>query len=123
MHCVFLSFTMHSQIALRARDCSPSWGLLYTPSAGTQKKISQVLVLPGPWRTANFSTSVMTSSVLLSPCMAHCYFDSAFSLSCAPVAHWDANGLWQFPLHFLVSESAYPHYVSCPLPHCLVGQS
>ena len=29
---------------------------------------------------------------------------------------------WQFPLHFLVSESSYPHDVSCPLPHRLVGQ-
>ena len=30
---------------------------------------------------------------------------------------------WQFPLNFLVSESAHPHDVSCPLPHGLVGQS
>ena len=30
---------------------------------------------------------------------------------------------WQFPLHFLVSESAHPRHVLCPLPHCLVGQS
>jgi len=30
---------------------------------------------------------------------------------------------WQFLLHFRVSDSAYPHYMSCPLPHCLVGQS
>ena len=30
---------------------------------------------------------------------------------------------WQFPLHFLVSDSAYPRCLLCPLPHRFVGQS
>ena len=30
---------------------------------------------------------------------------------------------WQFPLHFLVSDPAYPRCLLCPLPHRLVGQS
>ena len=30
---------------------------------------------------------------------------------------------WQFPLHFLGSESAHPHDVLYPLPHRFVGTS
>jgi hypothetical protein len=40
---------------------------------------------------------------------------------CHPELH--PNNLLLLSLHFLVSESAYPHFVSCPLPHRLVGQS
>ena len=28
-----------------------------------------------------------------------------------------------FPLHFRILDAAYPHCVSCPLPHRPVGQS
>ena len=39
-----------------------------------------------------------------------------------PHAHWEAYGRGSPPLHYLVLDSANPHYVSDPLPQPLWGQ-
>ena len=57
------------------------------------------------------------------PASSSC-FHSTFSLPCAPVAHRDLyrGGSSHCNSWYQKSASAYPHYVSYPLPHCLVGQ-
>ena len=54
-------------------------------------------------------------SVLFLLSLLQFFFPSSCTLGCLR--------MWQVPLHFLVSGSAYPHYVLCLLLHCLVGQS
>ena len=40
-----------------------------------------------------------------------------------PHAHWEVYGCGSLPLHYLVSDSATPHYLSDPLPQSFVGSS
>ena len=95
---------------------------MITPYSPNPLNVRVVMtMLPSPWQTAIFSTSVMISflgidfSVHGTPLSLQSFLCSSSKLGCLRA--------WQFPLHFLVSESAYPHYVSHPLQHRLVGQS
>ena len=64
-------------------------------------------------------------SLLALPCFAQwpAVFYSASQFVLCSGSTLGCLRAWQFPLHSLVSDTAGPHCVQCPLPRRLVGQS
>ena len=82
-----------------------------------------IAVLPNPWQTWTFSSSILISFLGIAFSVhGQMLFYSAGSFSCAPVAHWDAYRCGSSRCISWYQIQLILYFVLCPPPHCFVGQ-